>query len=165
MMKIPASELAGFRSWLNGQSDELKQDCKALIVDVGMEFIGNAKNDVNVYRSTHKLGKAVKSRGGRTYKPKMKKKGPHGRLMSSIKPRFSSDGLSAEFVADTNYAAYQEFGTGDKVKIEPGYEDYAATFRGAGIKRVNIPPKSYFFGNFERANKRLINELKKMGFK
>jgi hypothetical protein len=146
MMKIPASELVGFKKWLNDQSKELQQDCKALIVDVGMEFIGNAKNDVNVYTSK-------------------RKKGPHGRLMSAIKPYFSNDGLSVELVADTNYAAYQEFGTGDKVKIEPGYEDYAATFRGAGIKRVNIPPKSYFFGNFERANKRLINELKKMGFK
>jgi hypothetical protein len=147
MIKIPTSELVGFDRWLKGQSDELRQECKVVIADITHEFVTNAKHKVNVYKKQSGKG------------------GPTGRLMSAIRPKFSKDGLSAQIVADTDYAAYQEFGTGDLVEIEPGFEDVAIEFKGKGIRKVNVPPKSYFFSNFERANKRLFNELHKMGFR
>jgi hypothetical protein len=147
MIKISATEMAGFRSWLSSQTDEVKKECRVVVADVTHEFVTNAKHKVNVY-------KRLSGKGG-----------PHGRLMSSIRPTFTKDGLSSLVVADTDYAAYQEFGTGDLVSIEPGYEDVAMEYKGKGIRKVNVPPKSYFFSNFERANKRLIHELNKMGFR
>lgn len=147
MIKISATEMAGFRSWLSSQTDEVKKECRVVIADVTHEFVTNAKNKVNVYKKLTGKG------------------GPNGRLMSSIQPQFTKDGLSALIVADTDYAAYQEFGTGDLVSIEPGYEDVAREYKGQGIRKVNVPAKSYFFSNFERANKRLIHELNKMGFR
>lgn len=147
MIKISATEMAGFKSWLTSQTKEVKEECRVVVADVTFEFVTSAKNKVNVYRKLTGKG------------------GPHGRLMSSIRPQFSSDGLSSLVVADTNYAAYQEFGTGDLVDIEPGYEDVAREYKGKGIRKVNVPAKSYFFSNFERANKRLIHELNKMGFR
>src|SRR5690349_19266028 len=45
--------------------------------------------------------------------------------------------LTIEVVASANYAAFVEFGTGTVVIIPEGLEDYAARFRGKGVKTVN----------------------------
>jgi hypothetical protein len=67
-----------------------------------------------------------------------------GRLLNSIS--FKKDQfLSYQFVAQTDYAAYIEFGTG-KLFINPekqGWVELAAKYKGRGIKKVNLPPRPY----------------------
>jgi phage gpG-like protein len=69
-----------------------------------------------------------------------------GRLRSSITAS-RVEFLAWELVAQVDYAAYVEFGTGGKefVKIPPGLESYAANFQGRGIREVNLPARPYFF--------------------
>lgn len=52
-----------------------------------------------------------------------------GRLKNVIQQRKIGP-LDYELIAPVPYAAYVEFGTGTKVDIPAGYEDYAAQFRG-----------------------------------
>lgn len=59
------------------------------------------------------------------------------------------------------YAPYVEFGTGGLVDVPNGLEDYAAQFKGQGIKQVNLPPRPFFFEPFLRRRKELIAEIKK----
>jgi phage gpG-like protein len=69
-----------------------------------------------------------------------------GRLRSSITAS-RVEFLAWELVAQVDYAAYVEFGTGGKefVKIPPGLESYAANFQGRGIREVNLPARPFFF--------------------
>ena len=67
-----------------------------------------------------------------------------GRLLNSIS--FKKDQfLSYQFVAQTDYAAYIEFGTGD-LFVNPekqGWVQLAEQFKGKNIKKVNLPPRPY----------------------
>jgi hypothetical protein len=67
-----------------------------------------------------------------------------GRLLNSIS--FKKDQfLSYQFVAQTDYAVYIEFGTGN-LFVNPerqGWVDLAAKYKGKGIKKVNLPPRPY----------------------
>lgn len=67
-----------------------------------------------------------------------------GRLLNSISFR-KDQFLSYQFVAQTDYAAYIEFGTGDRF-ITPernSWAKLAGLFKGRGIKKVNLPPRPY----------------------
>lgn len=74
-----------------------------------------------------------------------------GRLRGEIKS-FSISPLSAEIVANVDYAAFIEWGTKTKVRVPPDMATYAATFRGgrkgagnakrfiyAWMRRVGVP--------------------------
>jgi hypothetical protein len=67
-----------------------------------------------------------------------------GRLLNSIsfnKEQF----LSYQFVAQTDYAAYIEFGTGDDF-VPPetnAWKQLAALYKGKNIKRINLKPRPY----------------------
>ena len=67
-----------------------------------------------------------------------------GRLLNSIS--FKKDQfLSYQFVAQTNYAAYIEFGTGQGF-IKPERDSWiqlANKFRGNSIKQISLPPRPY----------------------
>jgi len=67
-----------------------------------------------------------------------------GRLRSSITAS-RVEFLAWELVAQVDYAAYVEFGTGALVDIPPGLAGYAAQFKGKGIRKVNLPARPYFF--------------------
>lgn len=67
-----------------------------------------------------------------------------GRLLNSISFR-KDQFLSYQFVAQTDYAAYIEFGTGNRF-ITPENNTWAklaGLFKGRGIKQVNLPPRPY----------------------
>lgn len=67
-----------------------------------------------------------------------------GRLKNSIS--FKKDQfLSYYLVAQTNYAAYVEFGTGNKfiTPENPDWVKLAAQFKGRGVKQVNLLPRPY----------------------
>jgi hypothetical protein len=66
-----------------------------------------------------------------------------GRLRSSISLK-KEQFLSYELVAQTDYAAYVEFGTG-KGFVPNGepWDDIASKYQGKGIKEVNLLPRPY----------------------
>jgi hypothetical protein len=67
-----------------------------------------------------------------------------GRLKGSISLR-KKEFMNYELVAQTNYAAYIEFGTGANYQV-PEYKEWeaiAAKFKGRGIKQVNIMPRPF----------------------
>lgn len=81
-----------------------------------------------------------------------------GKLRGSIsasKVKF----LTWELVAQTDYAAYVEFGTGKYVKITEGTEKFAAEFKGKGKREVNRHPKPYFFPAYFYHRKEIIKNI------
>jgi phage gpG-like protein len=70
--------------------------------------------------------------------------------------------MNYEIVAQKNYAAYIEFGTGGLVDIPSGLEAYAAQFKGKGIKKVNLPARPYLFNSFVEAKAKLMKELQRI---
>jgi hypothetical protein len=66
-----------------------------------------------------------------------------GRLRSSISLK-KQQFMSYELVAQTDYAAYVEFGTG-KYFISNGepWDGVASKFKGKGLKEVNLLPRPY----------------------
>lgn len=67
-----------------------------------------------------------------------------GRLRNSISLK-KDQFLSYYLVAQTNYAAYVEFGTGNGF-IQPENKEWgllASQFKGKGIKQVNLPARPY----------------------
>ena len=83
-----------------------------------------------------------------------------GRLRDSITA--TGSGLEAEVFTNVEYAAYIEFGTGTMVDVPSGMEDYAAQFKGRGIKEVNISPQPYLMPAFEHHSERLLRAIKKI---
>jgi len=68
-----------------------------------------------------------------------------GRLLNSIS--FKKDQfLSYQFVAQTDYAAYIEFGTGRegfKMPETPQWVELASKYKGKGLRNVNMLPRPY----------------------
>jgi HK97 gp10 family phage protein len=68
--------------------------------------------------------------------------------------------LNWEVVAQKNYAAYVEFGTGGLVDVPAGLEDYAIQFKGRGIKQINMRARPYLFPSYLEETRKLIKILK-----
>lgn len=75
-----------------------------------------------------------------------------GKLRQDIQSQKLKDRKYLIFVGGTaqKYAPYVEFGTGNRVNLqflkEIGLPDsYAAKFKGAGVKQVNLSARPYFF--------------------
>jgi hypothetical protein len=91
-----------------------------------------------------------------------------GTLKQSIRSERTSPNEVA-LVADTEYAAYVEFGTGKYVEVDDlvklGVDANWAyqNFKGKGIREVNIHPQPYFFKNIRKnlllMMKRIDNKL------
>lgn len=66
------------------------------------------------------------------------------------------NGKYAEVIVGASYGAYVEFGTGNGFGIpkrkygitQKHIIPYALTFRGSGIRKYNMPYRSYLFSNF-----------------
>lgn len=88
-----------------------------------------------------------------------------GRLRSSISLK-KEQFLSYELVAQTDYAAYVEFGTG-KYFVSNGepWDSVASKYKGKGIKQVNLLPRPYmrpsilaYIPSLTKTIENLINE-------
>ena len=53
-----------------------------------------------------------------------------GTLRQSIHGESTLNGMTGKVIVDASYGAYVEFGTGGKVKIPAGYEQFAGQFKG-----------------------------------
>lgn len=69
---------------------------------------------------------------------------------------------SATVGFNAHYAPYVEFGTGGKVDVPSGLEDYAIDFIGAGIKQVNLTPRPFLFPAWKSNGIKLMDKLNKM---
>jgi HK97 gp10 family phage protein len=58
------------------------------------------------------------------------------------------------------YAPFVEFGTGGLVDIPKGWERLAATFKGKGIKKVNLPARPYLYPAFRDGSTQYVRDLK-----
>ena len=70
--------------------------------------------------------------------------------------------LTYSVEARAKYAPYVEFGTGGLVDIPAGYEQYAAIFRGKGIRKVNLRARPFLIPAFENEVPQLLKRLKKI---
>ena len=50
--------------------------------------------------------------------------------------------------ANAPYAPYVNWGTGGLVNVEAVFKDYAITFKGRGIKKINLPARPFFTGSY-----------------
>lgn len=86
-----------------------------------------------------------------------------GRNRNSISP-FSTAGQIG-IVAQTEYAAFLEFGTVENVRVPNGLEQVAIQFKGRGIRNVGgIKPRLYLYPAFFAAVERLKSRLKQIIF-
>jgi HK97 gp10 family phage protein len=89
-------------------------------------------------------------------------------LKSSIGFSLYTQGVGASVYADTRYAAYVEFGTGEKFGI-PIYkninmsdlEAYAFTFK-KNKKVIGVPYRPYMFNSYSEVLGKMVNKIKKI---
>jgi HK97 gp10 family phage protein len=67
--------------------------------------------------------------------------------------------LTYSVEAKAKYAPYVEFGTGGLVEIPSGYEQYAAIFKGKGIRKVNLRARPFLIPAFENEIPQLMKRL------
>ena len=84
-----------------------------------------------------------------------------GYLRNSIVLDGELGSLTYNVEARMPYAAYVEFGTGGKVSIPFGYEEYAALFKGTR-KVVGMRAQPYLIPSFEMEKPKLIKRLNEM---
>jgi hypothetical protein len=83
-----------------------------------------------------------------------------GRLRGSINFAPAGTPLSYEVFAQTTYAAYQEFGTIQKVSVPPDLVEVAAKYKGRGIrKKGGVRARAYFFSQRAKVIPELMNNL------
>jgi len=68
--------------------------------------------------------------------------------------------LDKQLFNDIEYAPYVEFGTGGLVSVPPGLEEIAIQFKGAGIRKVNLPARPFFFRAFFENKDKMIQNIK-----
>jgi hypothetical protein len=85
--------------------------------------------------------------------------GDTGRLRGSI--NFAPAGpLAYEVFAQTNYAAYQEWGTIQHVSVPPDLVSIALKYKGRGIKKTGgVRPRHYFYSQRALVIPALIKNL------
>jgi hypothetical protein len=143
--KFSENETQDFKKWVYKQKSENMAQCRALIV--------------NTLQSTGRYAKMAAPVDKGFLRGKMRVNIGHEEL-----------GGSVEF--GTNYAPYQEFGTGKYVfknysqynRALEGLEDYASQFKGKGLRKVNIYPQPFLFPAFAIAVRNMMLKLKNMGF-
>jgi len=81
-------------------------------------------------------------------------------LITSIQPVIYGNNLTGEVKVGAKYGAYQEFGTGKRVRVPAGYEDLAWQFKGRGIREVNLDPHPYLIPAVENERQRFLDNIK-----
>jgi HK97 gp10 family phage protein len=89
-------------------------------------------------------------------------------LKNSIGYSLYTQGVGASVFADTRYAAYVEFGTGEKfgIPIYPNInmsdlESYALTFK-KSKKVIGVPYRPYMFNSYSEVLGKMVNKIKKI---
>jgi HK97 gp10 family phage protein len=85
-----------------------------------------------------------------------------GVVRSSIQMFPDSNRLGGNVTVGTHYAPYVEFGTGNLVKVDAEFTEYALQFLGKGIRQVNLPARPFLMPAFVKNRALLIESLKNM---
>lgn len=71
-----------------------------------------------------------------------------GALKNSIQSmpiKVSKNQITGGVEVGAAYAPYVEFGTGTRVKVPSDLSDFAAQYKGDGVKEVNLPARPFFY--------------------
>lgn len=71
-----------------------------------------------------------------------------GALKNSIQStpiKVSKNQITGGVEVGATYAPYVEFGTGTRVKVPSELSDFAAQYKGDGVKEVNLPARPFFY--------------------
>lgn len=71
-----------------------------------------------------------------------------GALKNSIQSmpiKISKNQITGGVEVGAAYAPYVEFGTGTRVKVPSELSDFAAQYKGDGVKEVNLPARPFFY--------------------
>lgn len=125
------------------------------VLDFMKEVLKDVKDGIQEYQTTTVA--------------QMKAKAPvdEGTLRDNIYGQISDNGLTSTIVADTYYAAYQEFGTIQRYDsayaTKNDVDQYALQFKVYGPKQPSggTPAKRYFFGPARANFIALIDKLNK----
>ena len=63
--------------------------------------------------------------------------------------------------ANAPYAAYVEFGTGGLVSVPTELKAIAITWKGKGIKKINLRPRPYLYPAYLKGKKEYLEKLQK----
>lgn len=107
-----------------GLSDRITEAVNKELMVIGLEILAEAKAKVHV------ISGRLKNSGGIEFR------------QNSVIVFFGNESV--------DYAAYEEFGTGAGVSVPNGYEYYAATFKGKGLKKRDGQAHAYLFPAFLR---------------
>lgn len=135
---IPESEQAKFNRWVNKLNNKVSVDSRRLIVSTALDI----------------------QRWAMMFAPVKV-----GLLRSSIRTKFTKGQTGASIYTVRRYAPYVEFGTGTKVVAPADVRDYALTFKGRGIRKINQRAQPYLFPAWRLGVKEMTEKLKRMGFK
>ncbi len=83
-----------------------------------------------------------------------------GKLGQSINA-FKESSSNWVIVAGAPYAAYVEFGTGGLVNVPTELKDIAITWKGKGIRKINLRPRPYMYPALLKGRKEYLETLKK----
>lgn len=92
-----------------------------------------------------------------------------GTLKNSIGYNLYTEGIGASVFADTRYAAYVEFGTGNfgfGIPVYPNInmndlEEYALTFK-KNKNFIGMPYRPYMFNSYSEVLGKMVNKIKKI---
>lgn len=85
-----------------------------------------------------------------------------GELRQSINTEFDATKIEGVVSVNAKHAPYVEFGTGGLVEIPEGFSEVASTFRGKGVREVNLPARPFLIANATKAAKKLDAKLKRL---
>ena len=135
------SEQDRFRKWVDSLDDKNKNECRILMT----QTIFNIARRAKMFLASSQ-------------------KRPTSVLQGSIYPLLNADKLGGSVYTKRLYGAYVEFGTGTKVVAPADVSDYAWTFKGKGIRKVNLRARPYLFPAWRLGIKEMSVKLERMGF-
>ena len=131
--------------------------------------MANVKNINSVIAELRKYGKeaeqlidGITEQSARKIEKDAKQYAPanFGKLGQSINA-FKESKSNWIIRANAPYAAYVEFGTGGLVNVPTELKDIAITWKGKGIRKINLRPRPYMYPALLKGRNEYLETLKK----
>ena len=87
--------------------------------------------------------------------------GKLGQSILAIKKGYADWIVRADSSGLAPYAAYVEFGTGGLVNVPTELKDIAITWKGKGIRKINLRPRPYMYPALLKGRNEYLETLKK----
>jgi hypothetical protein len=152
LLTIDVSSFDPFMRKLSTMSADIQAEVDGELEAAAQKFARLAKNSL-----ADQLGiSAAKSLKG-------KKGSPTGRLMNATNYAKMSKPHSYKIFSNTNYAAYNEWGTITKVNVPGDLVELAILYKGRGIRKTGgMKAKHYFFSQRALVIPELIKNVKRV---